>query len=150
MIAARSLTGFPVARFIPADEAKVPLAAIKPELLHLTCHDDHDHDPLGLAIAVREQLREIGHPSVRGQDTDPPIVYLDELNDGPADSLTPKIVYSLRGTLVNLTLRIDQADTTLKEEQLSLDSADKNALASAVAAKLVSMAGQIPPGHIRQ
>jgi WD40 repeat protein len=150
MIAARSLTGFPVARFNPADEAKVPLAAIKPELLHLTCHDDHDHDPLGLAIAVREQLREIGHPSVRGQDTDPPIVYLDELNDGPADSLTPKIVYSLRGTLVNLTLRIDQADTTLKEEQLSLDSADKNVLASAVAAKLVSMAGQIPPGHIRQ
>jgi hypothetical protein len=46
--------------------------------------------------------------------------------------------------MVNLTLRIDQADNTLKEEQLNLSSADKNVLASAVAAKLVDLAGQVP------
>jgi hypothetical protein len=144
VIAAPSGTGFPVALLDPVDQAKIPLAAIKPELLHLSCHDDHDHDPLGLAAAVREQLREISRPSVRGQDKEPPIVYHDDMNDGPADSLTPKIVYSVSGTMVNLTLRIDQADNTLKEEQLNLSSADKNALASAVAAKLVDLAGQVP------
>jgi WD40 repeat protein len=86
VIAAPSGMGFPVALLDPADQARIPLAAIKPELLHLTCHDDHDHDPLGLAVAVREQLREISHPSVRGQGTDPPVVYHDDMNDGPADS----------------------------------------------------------------
>jgi hypothetical protein len=29
----------------------------KPELLHLTCHDERDEDPLGLASAVREERR---------------------------------------------------------------------------------------------
>jgi hypothetical protein len=66
------------------------------------------------------------------------------MNDGPADSLTPKITYSVSGSMVALTLRIDQADNTIKEEQLSLSGADKNALAAAIAAKLVAMAGQVP------
>jgi WD40 repeat protein len=138
------MMGFPVALLNPADQAKIPLAAIKRQLLHLSCHDDHDHDPLGLAAAVREQLREISHPSERGRGTDTPIVYIDGMIDGPADSLTPKIIYSVNGTMVSLTLRIDQADNTLKEEQLNLSSADKNALASTVAAKLVELAGQVP------
>jgi hypothetical protein len=144
VIAAPSGTGFPVALLDPADQARIPLAAIKRQLLHLSCHDDHDHDPLSLAAVVREQLREISHPSVRGGEKDSPIVYNDDMTDGPADSLTPKIVYSVSGTMVNLTLRIDQSDNTLKEEQLNLSSADKNALASAVAVKLVDLAGQIP------
>jgi hypothetical protein len=63
----------------------------------------------------------------------------------PVDSLMPKIVYSVQGNLVSLRLRIDQAGKKLREERLNLSSADKNALASAVAAKLVDMAGQIPP-----
>jgi len=138
------MMGFPVALLDPADQAKIPLAAIKRELLHLSCHDDHDHDPLGLAAAVREQLREISQPSGRGRGTDVPIVYIDGMIEGPADSLTPKIIYSVNGTMVSLTLRIDQADNTLKEEQLNLSSADKNALASTVAAKLVELAGQVP------
>jgi len=92
VIAAPSGTGFPVALLDPADQARIPLAVIKPELLHLSCHDDHDHDPLGLAVAVREQLREISHPSVGGQGSEPPVVYHDDMNDEPADSLTPKII----------------------------------------------------------
>jgi hypothetical protein len=144
VIAAPSGTGFPVALLDPADQARIPLAAIKPELLHLSCHDDHDHDPLGLAAVVREQLREISHPSVRGQEKEPPIVYHDDMTDGPANSLTPKIVYTMSGDIVSLTLRIDQGDNTLKEESLNLSSADKNALASTVAAKLVELAGQVP------
>jgi len=138
------MMGFPVALLDPADQAKVPLAAIKPELIHLSCHDDHDHDPLGLGPAVREQLREISHPSARGQGTEPPIVYNDDMTEGPADTLTPKIVYSVNGTMVSLTLRIDQADNTLKEEKLNLSSDDKNTLAGAIAAKFVDMAGQVP------
>jgi WD40 repeat protein len=144
VIAAPSGTGFPVALLDPVDQAKIPLAAIKPELIHLSCHDDNDEDPLGLAAVVRAELREISQPSVRGQQTEPPIVYHDDMNDGPADSLTPKIVYSVQGDTVSLRLRIDQAGKTLKEEKLNLSSADKNALASAVAAKLVDMAGQVP------
>jgi hypothetical protein len=144
VIAAPSGTGFPVALLDPADQKRIPLAAVKPELLRLTCHDDHEHDPLGLAAVVREQLREISQPSVRGRETEPRVVYHDDMNDGPADSLTPKIVYSVSGSMVNLTLRIDQADNTVKEEKLNLSSEDKGVLASAVAAKLVEMAGQVP------
>jgi WD40 repeat protein len=143
-IAAPQGVGFPVALLGPSDESKIPLAAIKPELLHLTCHNEDDEDPLGLAQIVREQLREISHPSVRGQQTEPPIVYLDDLTDGPADSLTPKIVYSVQGDLVSLRLRIDQAGKTLQEERLNLGIADTNALANAVAAKLIDLAGQVP------
>ena len=62
----------------------------------------------------------------------------------------PKIVYSVQGNLVSLRLRIDQAGKKLREERLNLSSADKNALASAVAAKLVDMAGQIPPESAKQ
>lgn len=121
---------------------RIPLASIKPELLHLSRHDDRDHDPLGLAAVVREQLREIRHPSARGQKTEPPIVYHDDMTDGPADSLTPKIVYTVNGSTVNLTLRIDQGDNALSEERMNLGSADNNALAAAVAAKLVELTGQ--------
>jgi len=143
-IAAPKGVGFPVALLDPSDEAKIPLAAIKPELLHLSCHDEDDNDPLGLAAVVRAQLREISHPSMRGRETEPPIVYLDDLTDGPIDSLIPKIVYSVQGETVSLRLRIDQPGKTLGEERLSLSSADKNALASAVAAKLIDMAAQVP------
>jgi len=150
VIAAPSGTGFPVALLDSADQARIPLAAIKPELLHLTCRDDHDHDPLGLGVVVREQLREISHPAARGQETEPKIVYFDDMNDGPADSLTPKIIYSVSGSMVTLTLRIDQADNTIKEDHLSLSITDKNALATAVAAKLVEMAGQVPLNAAKQ
>ena len=144
VIAAPSGTGFAVALLDPTDQARIPLAAIKPELLRLSCHDEDDNDPLGLAAIVRVQLREISHPSVRGREAEASIVYLDDLNDGPVDSLTPKIVYSVQGDTVSLRLRIDQAGKTLREEQLKLGSADKNALASAVATKLIDLAGQIP------
>jgi hypothetical protein len=87
VIAAPSGTGFPVALLDPADRARIPLAAIKPELLHLSCRDDHDHDTLGLAALVRERLRDISHPAVRGPGAEPPIVCLDDTNDG-SHSLT--------------------------------------------------------------
>lgn len=136
-------TGFPVARLEPADQARIPLAAIKPELLHLTCHDDRDHDPLGLAVLVREKLRDISQPVARGTQTDPPIIYHDDMTDGPADALTPKIIYKVSGDTVELTLRIDQGDNTLKETPLSMSSADRKAIADKVAAKLVEMAGPV-------
>jgi hypothetical protein len=144
VIAMPSGTGFPVARLEPADQARIPLAAIKPELLHLICHDDRDHDPLGLAALVREQLRDISQPVARGNQPDPPIVYHDDMTDGPADALTPKIIYKVSGDRVELALRIDRGDNTLKETPLSMSSADKKALSGEVVAKLVEMAGQIP------
>jgi len=64
--------------------------------------------------------------------------------------LTPKIIYSVSGSMVTLTLRIDQADNTIKEDHLSLSITDKNALATAVAAKLVEMAGQVPLNAAKQ
>ena len=144
VIAEPSGAEFPLALLVPADQARIPLEAIKPELVHLSCHDDDDEDPLGLATAVREQLREVSHPSARGHETEPPIVYFDDMNDGPADSLVPKIVYSVNGSMVDLRLRIEQAGKMVKEEKLTLSSADKSALAIAVAAKLVAMAEQVP------
>jgi hypothetical protein len=45
---------------------------------------------------------------------------------------------------VELALRIDRGDNTLKETPLSMSSADKKALSGEVVAKLVEMAGQIP------
>ena len=110
----------------------------------MSCHDEDDNDPLGLATLVREQLREISHPVTRGEASEPPIVYYDDMNDGPVGSLMPKIVYSVSGNIVHLKLRIKQGDKTIKEIELNLSNADKNILASAVAAKLVEMAGQIP------
>ena len=138
------MMGFPVALLDPADQAKIPLAAIKRQLLHLSCHDDNDEDPLGLGAAVREQMREINYPSTRGQETEPLVAYYDDVTEGLADSLTPKIVYSVSESMVSLRLRIEQAGKIVKEERLNLSSADKNALASTVAAKLVELAGQVP------
>jgi len=150
VIAAPSGAGFPVALLDPADQARIPLAAIKPELMHLSCHDDDDNDPLGLATVIREQLREISHPSARGQESEPPILYFDDMTDGPVDSLVPKIVYSVSGDTASLRLRIEQAGKTIREEKLNLSSGDKSALASTVAAKLVAMAGQIPLNAAKQ
>lgn len=66
-------------------QAKIALAAIKPELLYLSCHNEDDEDPIGLATGVRAQMREISHPSARGSDeAEPSIVYLDDVTDGPA------------------------------------------------------------------
>jgi hypothetical protein len=144
VITAPTGTGFPVALLSPRDEAKIPLQAIKPELLHLTCHNDDDEDPLGLATAVRTQLREISYPSMRGEQAEAPVVYLDDLNEGPIDSLTPKIVYGVSGNTVSLRLRIERAGKILKEERLNLNDADKNAVARTVAGKMVEMAGQVP------
>lgn len=154
VIAAPSGTGFPVALLDPADQARIPLAAIKPEMVHLSCHDEDDNDPLGLAAVVRERLREVSRPAeaavARGRQQEPPIVYHDDMTDGPADSLTPKIVYSVSGTMVSLRLRIEQAGKTVREERLNMDSADKAALASAVSAKLVELAGQVPLNSAKQ
>jgi hypothetical protein len=80
----------------------------------------------------------------RGNQPDPPIVYHDDMTDGPADALTPKIIYKVSGDRVELALRIDRGDNTLKETPLSMSSADKKALSGEVVAKLVEMAGQIP------
>ena len=93
-------------------------------------------------------MREISHPSVRGL-AEPPSVYLDDVADGPSDFLRPKIVYEVTRGMVSLRLRIDREGKTLKEERIRLSSADRKALAEAVAAKLVAMAGQIPveSGH---
>lgn len=52
--------------------------------------------------------------------------------------------------MVNLRLRISQEGKTLKEERLSLDTGDKNALASAVSAKLVELASQVPLERAKQ
>lgn len=144
VIAAPSGIGFPVALLKPADEARIPLAAIKPELLHLTCHNDDDEDPLGLAAVIRSQLREISHPSVRGYEMEPPVVYLDDSNEGPVDSLMPKVVYSMNGNIVSLRLRIDRAGKTLKEDRLNLTYANNNAVASAVTERLIDMAKRVP------
>jgi hypothetical protein len=57
--------------------------------------------------------------------------------------LTPKIIYKVSGDTVELTLRIDQGDNTLKETPLSMSSADRKAIADKVAAKLVEMAGPV-------
>ena len=150
VIAAPSGTGFPVALLDPADQARIPLAATKPELIHLRCHDEDDNDPLGLEAAVREQLRNVSHPAVRGQQDEPPIVYYDDMNDGPVDSLAPKIVYAVSGTTVSLRIRIDQAGKTLREVRLHLSSGDKNALAKVVAAKLVTLAGEVPLEGVKE
>ena len=144
VIAAPGGSGFPVALLDPTDQARIPLAAVKPELVHLSCHDEDDNDPLGLAAAVREQLREVSQPSVRGQQREPPIVYHDDMNDGPPDSLTPKIVYSINGSTVSLRLRIEQGGKTVREERMSQDGANQIALAGAVAEKLVALAAQVP------
>jgi hypothetical protein len=93
---------------------------------------------------VREQLRDISQPVARGTQTDPPIIYHDDMIDGPADALTPKILYKVSGDTVELSLRIDQGDNTLKETSLTMSGADKKTLADKVAAKLVEMAGKIP------
>jgi WD40 repeat protein len=150
VIAAPSGRGFPVALLSPADQTKIPLALIKSQLVHLSCHDADDNDPLGLGAVVREHLRDISHLSARGSENEPPIVYFDDMTDGPADSLVPKIVYSVAGTSVSLRLRIEQAGKILKEDRLSLTSADTNAIASAAAAKLVELAGQIPAESAKQ
>ena len=66
------------------------------------------------------------------------------MNDGPIDSLTPKIAYSVSGSMVTLRLRLEQAGKPVREERLNLSTANKNALAKVVAAQFVSMATQIP------
>ncbi len=138
VIAAPNGTGFPVAMLDAADQARIPLASVKPELLHVSCHDADDEDPLGLAAAVREQMREIGHPIVQGRHIEAPVVYLDDAFDGVA--LLPKIIYTVSGTTVSLRLRLEQGDKIIKEEKLNLSLLDKKALVDRVVAKLVAMA----------
>jgi hypothetical protein len=142
-IAAPEATGFPVALLDAADEGRIPLAAVKPELLHLTCHDDNDSDPLGLGALVRARMREISQPSARGAG-EPPIVYLDDVDEGPTDALIPKIVYKVTGDSVTLRLRLDREGGTIEEKHLGLSSNNRDALAEAVAANVVAMAGNIP------
>ena len=146
VVAMPSCTGFPAARLEPAGQARIPLATIKPDLLHLVCLDPNFHDPLALDVLVRERMRDISHPSMRGLQSDPPIIHHDDMFDGPADSLTPKIVYSMGpdGRTVNLELRIDQGDTTLRKAMLALDGVDRTALAGTVAKRLVELATQVP------
>ena len=143
VIAAHQDASFSVALLDSADEAKIPLAALKPELLHLSCHDDNDEDPLGLGPVVREQMREISQPSARSP-SDPPIVYLDDVHEGPTETLAPKIVYKLTDKEIALRLRLDRDNKTMVEEKLQLSAADLKALANAVAAKFVAMAAKIP------
>jgi hypothetical protein len=117
-----------------ADQARIPLAIIKPERVRLNCYDDHDHDPRGLATLVREQLRQISHPSVRGRKTDPPIVYHDDMKYRPTDSQTPMFVCSVSGSMVTLTLSSPEKSSlcepsrrkvSLIGRQVSLEDANK-------------------------
>jgi WD40 repeat protein len=146
-IAAPLGTGFPIALLDSTDQSRIPLAAIKPELLHLTCHDDNDEDPLSLAPSIRERLRAISYASARGAESgQPAIVYLDDIADGPADTLTPRIVYQPNGTTIHLRLRIVREGRTLAEESLDQSSSenDRAALAQTVANKLAAMAAELP------
>lgn len=140
VIAAPHGTGFPVALLDSRDQTRIPLAKIKPELLHLSCHNEDDEDPLALASDLRERLRNISHPLSRGNSAqEPPIVYLDEVDEGPTDALTPRIVYKVTDNRVSLRLRIVQNGKTLKEELLDAETQNRGALVDLVAAKIIAM-----------
>lgn len=70
----------PVALLDPSDQAKIPLGALKPELLHLPCHDEDDEDPPELATTIRKQMGDNSYPSGRGSP-EPPNVYLGDVDE---------------------------------------------------------------------
>ena len=90
--------------------------------------------------------RPIRYASARGADGNA-IVSLDDVNGGPADTLTPRIVYQVSGGAVHLRLRMVQNGKTLGEDSLDLSTNehDRGTLAQIVAAKLASMATQAAP-----
>jgi len=59
---------FPIAMFTSEDRERVPLAAIKPQLLRALVLDEDDNDPLQLDGPIRAELRAVSTSTVRGQD----------------------------------------------------------------------------------
>jgi hypothetical protein len=128
---------FPIALFTPEDRGRIPLPALKPQLLRATAHNADDRDPLNLESEVRAGLRVVSTPAARGPATgDPPLVYLDQVAGDVADAYLPQVLYEVDGSTVQIRLRLVAANGTKDVRQEMKFSADSSRPAE-IAARIV-------------
>jgi WD40 repeat protein len=107
VISSPSGQSFPIALFTPEDRREIPLASLKPQLLHVTVLDEDFNDSLQLAGPVRAELRALSTPATRGEARrEPPLVYLDQVTEDVADAYVPQVIYRAQGDSVHIRLRL--------------------------------------------
>jgi hypothetical protein len=139
--APKGTSAFPIALLTPEDRGKIPVAAVKPQLLRVSCLDDDDLDGLDLTTPLREQLREASHPQSRGQAAhDAPIVYLDAVADGLPGALRPQLRYRLNGSEVIVNIRIIRDGKRIHDESITSPIAAKADLIGKLTSRIISLA----------
>jgi hypothetical protein len=144
VISAPQGTGFPVAMLTTEDRASIPVAAVKPELLRVSCLDENDLDHLDLESAIRQRLRDLSHPQGRGEAAhEAPIVYLDQVTDDLPGALRPQIRYEVAGSTVIMHVRMILNGKRVSEETVTASAIDKGTLVNVAASNLLAMAGSM-------
>jgi len=131
---------FPIALLTPEARRQIPLPVLKPQLLRAICLDEDDTDRLGLAAAVRAQLRAESIPATRGETRrEPPLVYLDQVSGDVPDAYTPQVRYWVESGGVRLRLRVLLGGKRVAERTFTSPARDPSELSKRVVAELIQM-----------
>jgi hypothetical protein len=137
---------FPIALIRPPDFAQIPLANWKPLLLRAECRGgaegaDEDDDQIHLDAMVRQELRALSMPVIRGGvGTEPPVIYRDEIPGEVADSFQPRIRYWIEKDHVRVRVRLLRDDGQRMEQIFEFPTSGASEVARQVATHVIAMA----------
>ena len=140
---------FPIALLTPEARRQIPLPVLKPQLLRAICLDEDDTDRLGLAAAVRAQLRAESIPATRGETRrEPPLVYLDQVSGDVPDAYTPQVRYWVESGGVRLRLRVLRGQERV-ERTFTSPTRDPGELSKRVVAELIHFTAELWRGVVQ-
>lgn len=142
VIAAPNGSGFPIALLSREDRERIPIASVKPQLLHPICLDSQYLDGFGLCDIVRERLRDLSHPQAGKGAREAPVFYFDSGVDDLPGALTPQLVYDLASSSIYVHVRMIRNGKLVSEQAIKTSSSDRPALAEQVGEQIVLMAQQ--------
>jgi hypothetical protein len=135
---------FPIGMLTEKDRAQIHLANPKPELLRARVLDDNDLDSLKLEPALRAELRAASLPVTRGgTQSDPAVVYLDQVVDEVPDALIPQVRYSVAGNKLQARLRLLQNGKPVAQRNMELARSEPAVMSKALVQEIVVLSGNV-------
>ncbi len=125
-------SSFDIAELTPRDQARIPLAAVKPMILRPMLLDEEvEDDVLDLSLAVRRALAALNFQTRGAEAGGPATVFVDA--DDLAGALRPIGMYTIQGNAVRVTLTLRRGHTAVAKVSVAGDRRDVTALARRVA-----------------
>jgi WD40 repeat protein len=139
-------SSFDIAELTPRDQARIPLATVKPMILRPMLLDaEVEDDVLDLSLAVRRALAALNFQTRGADPAAADTVFVDA--DDLAGALRPIGMYTVQGNTVRVTLTLRRGHAAAGRVQVDGDRRDVPGLARRVAQAIDDAAAKAEPGN---